>query len=503
MEYGLTQTGFFAKDVQTIYNEIFDEIENRTGVKVNRNYDSIIGSLVQVIASREAQTWQILQDIYYQSFPISASGDSLSKAVSLVGLKPFGAVASRVYCKCGATGEVKVPKETQAINPKDSEDVWETVEDQYITTQKAIEVDFNITYAPYAEYFLNINGDGYSFITNNEPMTANTIFNTFATHFSYNKNVKFEFSDNLMKIKAINEEVPFSVSSNINTSTGNAPNPNMVMTALYSLLRFDRVDITDNTFIEPKTITEVITEKTKITSIINNLPMLEGIVTETDANLRARFLAFRCSPRASAMKEAIKNNILNYVDLVKYCEVYENRKDTTNEVGMLPHSVMVVVEGGDNQQIAQMIYKNACAGIDFNGNITEMVNGNEIKFMRPHNERVYVNITVIRDNMYDNNITNQTIKSIKLDIEYFFEKIGCAQTVSAKKIEQVVLKNTGNYADDINIELSTVSLDDAIDSNRKILSGKIDTHYYFDNSDNLGVRIYVVDARNTTKYVVQ
>ena len=132
-----------------------------------------------------------------------------------------------------------------------------------------------------------------------------------------------------------------------------------------------------------------------------------------------------------------------------------------------------------------------------------MVNGNEIKFMRPHNERVYVNITVIRDNMYDNNITNQTIKSIKLDIEYFFEKIGCAQTVSAKKIEQVVLKNTGNYADDINIELSTVSLDDAIDSNRKILSGKIDTHYYFDNSDNLGVRIYVVDARNTTKYVVQ
>ena len=110
---------------------------------------------------------------------------------------------------------------------------------------------------------------------------------------------------------------------------------------------------------------------------------------------------------------------------------------------------------------------------------------------------------VIRDNMYDNNITNQTIKGIKLDIKYFFEKIGCAQTVSAKKIEQVVLKNTGNYADDINIELSTVSLDDAIDSNRKILSGKIDTHYYFDNSDNLGVRIYVVDARNTTKYVVQ
>ena len=100
--------------------------------------------------------------------------------------------------------------------------------------------------------------------------------------------------------------------------------------------------------------------------------------------------------------------------MVKYCEVYENRKDTTNEVGMLPHSVMVVVEGGDNEQIAQMIYKNACAGIDFNGNITEMVNGNEIKFMRPHNERVYVNITVIRDNMYDNNITNQTIKSIKL-----------------------------------------------------------------------------------------
>ena len=263
MEYGLTQTGFFAKDVQTIYNEIFDEIENRTGVKVNRNYDSIIGSLVQVIASREAQTWQILQDIYYQSFPISASGDSLSKAVSLVGLKPFGAVASRVYCKCGATGEVKVPKETRAINPKDSEDVWETVEDQYITTQKAIEVDFSITYAPYSEYFLNINGDGYSFRTNNEAMTANTIFNTFATHFSYNKNVKFEFSDNLMKIKAINEEVPFSVSSNINTSTGNAPNPNMVMTTLYSLLRFDRVDITDNTFIEPKTITEVITEKTK------------------------------------------------------------------------------------------------------------------------------------------------------------------------------------------------------------------------------------------------
>lgn len=503
MQYGLTETGFYPKDIQTIYNEIFDEIESRTGVKVNRNYDSIIGSLVQVIASREAQTWQILQDIYYQSFPITASGDSLSKSVSLVGLKPFGAVASRVYCKCGATREIKVHKGTQAINSKDSEDVWETVEDQYITTQKAIEVDFRITYAPNEEYFLNINGDGYSFRTNSEEMTANTIFNTFATHFSYNKNIKFEFSKNLMKITTINEEVPFSVSSNINTSNGNSPNPNMTMTALYSLLRFDRVDITDNTFIETKTITKIITEETGITSIINNLPMLEGIVAETDKSLRSRFLAFRCSPRASAMTEAIKNNILNSVDLVKYCEVYENRKDTTNEVGMLPHSIMVVVEGGDNEQIANMIYKNTCAGIDFNGNITETVNGNEIKFMRPHNERVYVNITVIRDNMYNNNITNQTIKNIKADIEDFFDKIGCAQTVSAKKIEQVVLQNTGNYTDDINIELSTVSLDDAINSGRKILSGKIDTHYYFDNSDNLGVRLYVVDARNTTKYVVQ
>lgn len=503
MPYGLTETGFYTKDIQTIYNEIFDDLENMTGVKVNRNYDSIIGSLVQVIASREAQTWQILQDIYYQSFPISASGDSLSKAVSLVGLKPFGAVASRVYCKCGATGEVKVPKETQAINPQDSEDLWETVEDQYISTQKTIEADFNITYAPYSEYFLNINGDGYSFRTNDEEMTANTIFNTFATHFSYNKNIKFDFSGNLMRITAINEEVPFSVSSNINTSNGNAPNPNMVMTALYSLLRFDRVDITDNTPIDTKTITEVITEGTRITSIINDLPMLEGVVAETDTNLRARFLAFRCSPRASSMAEAIKNNILNYVDLVKYCEVYENRKDVVNEVGMLPHSVMVVVEGGDNEKIANMIYKNTCAGIDFNGNITETVNGNEVKFMRPHNERVYVNITVIRDNMYNNNITNQTIKNIKGDIAEFFDKIGCAQTVSAKKIEQVVLQNTGDYADDINIELSTVSLEDAIDSGRKILSGKIDTHYYFDNADNLGVRIYVVDARNTTKYVVQ
>lgn len=486
-DYGMTPYGFVAKDMQTIYNEIFDTIDQNLGLQVNREYDSIIGSLVQVIASREAQTWAMLQELYYQSFPISASGMSLNFAVSLAGITPFRGIPSRVFCKCGASGQVTIAKGTTITSNQNSEDNWITPYEQKITPSKTIEVAIEITVAFGYTYKIDINGNEYSFLNMDINNTATDIFNALNSLIN-DDNFEITLSGNIMRIKA---DVPFSINTGLE-------NTNFKIVEVYSLLRFDREDVTNVKTVKLNTLTRVVSENSNLESVTNELPMQKGIVAETDEELRKRWSATAMNPNSMAMKDAIKYNILNKVDLVTYCNVYENKKDVSDQLGLLPHSFLVVVEGGDDEEIAKMIYNNLCAGIDMNGNTTVTVtdqNGNNqaITFMRPHQRNIYCSITIIRDNNYNaGDWTDTMVKRINDAVKGYFSKLACGQTATAKRIEQAIM-GVSTDINDVNVYISTESVRDAQENKTKIINGRIDTHYVL----NKEVHMYVVDERNS------
>ena len=130
----------------------------------------------------------------------------------------------------------------------------------------------------------------------------------------------------------------------------------------------------------------------------NDTIAVTGRDRETDTELRIRS-AFEIVSSKGGVGEAIANRIRSEVTGVTYVAWQENRtKKTLN--GLLPHSFLFVVVGGNDNDIAEMIYKSKPAGIETNGsesiNITDDFGNNQaVKFDRAYDQDIYliVNIT--------------------------------------------------------------------------------------------------------------
>lgn len=91
-----------------------------------------------------------------------------------------------------------------------------------------------------------------------------------------------------------------------------------------------------------------------------------GVEEETDTQLRERFL-FSRTKNAQNSAEAITAKIAALPD-VKQVQVLENNTAQRDALGVEPHSIDVIVYGGNDEEIANVIYQNKGAGVGLQGN---------------------------------------------------------------------------------------------------------------------------------------
>ena len=104
-----------------------------------------------------------------------------------------------------------------------------------------------------------------------------------------------------------------------------------------------------------------------------------GIEEETDIQLRERFL-FSRTKNAQNSAEAINAKIAALPD-VKHVRVLENNTGQRDAFGVEPHSINVIVNGGDSNSIADVIYQNKGAGVGLQG-------GTQVTLQRDNEQRV-------------------------------------------------------------------------------------------------------------------
>lgn len=148
-----------------------------------------------------------------------------------------------------------------------------------------------------------------------------------------------------------------------------------------------------------------------VVSVTNPNDGTLGRSRETDAQLRFRML--QTSSAASGTPEGIYTAI-SQVDGVTYASVLENFTDTTNAAGMPPHSIMPVVDGGDDAEVALAILETRAAGIDFTTStdipgaswesvtVTNPANGQQVMvwFARPTNTTATIAINISTDSNF-------------------------------------------------------------------------------------------------------
>jgi len=145
------------------------------------------------------------------------------------------------------------------------------------------------------------------------------------------------------------------------------------------------------------TITEIDSPVTGWDTVNNTSDANEGTNEESDPDLRAR--RQRSVARdAQAIIDGIRAAVEN-IDNVTQALVLENDTDAVDANGLPAHSFQVVVSGGADIDVADIIWLKKPAGIQAFGDITEQVIdsqgiSHDISFSRPTAVTIYVEVTL-------------------------------------------------------------------------------------------------------------
>lgn len=177
---------------------------------------------------------------------------------------------------------------------------------------------------------------------------------------------------------------------------------------------------------------------------------------------------------SQGMPATVYSNVASLSGVID-CYVIDNPKDEIVQVGanntpLNRHSIYVAVVGGNEQEIAEMIWRYAGNGCDFNGNTSVTVTDEryltpkpsyQIKFQRPDDLPIYFQIKVKRgadlniDSLVKNTIVN-TFNANRVKIGSTIYSMGYISSLidavgKEYLLEVKVGKSLGNYSDSIEV----------------------------------------------------
>nr|DAV38634.1 MAG TPA: Baseplate wedge protein [Caudoviricetes sp.] len=385
IKYGLSPEGFKRKRLPEIIDSLVQRTNDRLGISVQSGANSIFGQLYGIIGYELADIWEQTENVYYAMYPNTAAGTSLTNSASLTAIQPIIAEASVILCNCKGLPNTVILANSQ-IQQKDTNIVYTSGEENvYISSQKALEAELTInTVNIGTTYTIQIDNYKYNYtaVTGDN---VTTVFNNLSGQIQgFNKSIK----DGVLIIKSI-DETTFSI------QTSKILIKAIITPIEFTCLTAGKMEIPINT------VTNIVTPINGWEGVTNTKTLSIGRNDETDTELRQRW-SLSVYQKASNMLEAIQANVFRRVTGVVACVAYENNTDIVDIYGRLPHSIEVIVDGGDEQDIAEMIFRYTCGGIDFNGTIskevTDVANVKHIvKFNRPTEVKIWLKLSITKN----------------------------------------------------------------------------------------------------------
>jgi uncharacterized phage protein gp47/JayE len=118
-------------------------------------------------------------------------------------------------------------------------------------------------------------------------------------------------------------------------------------------------------------ITRISTPTNGWQTVNNPIESIPGNDTESDAHLRARQTRSTMIPNLTVLDGI--DGALRSLDAVKRVKIYQNDTNATDTLGLPPHSISCVVEGGDAQEIGNVIGGKKSPGVGTYGDIAVAV----------------------------------------------------------------------------------------------------------------------------------
>lgn len=150
-------------------------------------------------------------------------------------------------------------------------------------------------------------------------------------------------------------------------------------------------------------ITVVVNPVPDVTSVTNTAPTTGGREKETDAEFRNRFDQSVAGGGAASV-DALRGALLR-LPAVRAATVIENTTMTMDSAGRPPKSFEAYVLGGEEQEIAEIIFATKSGGVEAHGSISKQVEdlgglAHTVKFSRAAEVGISVSVRVTKNDQY-------------------------------------------------------------------------------------------------------
>ena len=373
---GLTPAGLVIPTRFEIFNEVITELRSRVDPLWDDRSNNLINIYTNILVERESRLWSALQGVYDSAYPKSASDIALDNVADIVNVRRIQAQKSTGSVEfTGALGTV-VPIAT-LLTVTDTNERFFTTSTLTMDATSFSDLTVNVTsVVPSTTYTLTINNTTCSISSGLSP-TANSILLLMKANIEAN-------------VAGVVVTLPTSTTLRINVTENNSVFP-LIVGARFGVTSISNVvgveaEVTGVVKAPAGTLTTLPVPIGGITSVTNLADIREGRLRETDSELRIRRYQSVGIIGASTNNALVSN--LRNLEGVTAAFIIENREYVTDVAGRPPKSYECVVEGGDEQEIADTIFVFGALGIEPHGAITrtvEDIDGNElsVSFSRP------------------------------------------------------------------------------------------------------------------------
>ena len=375
-EYGITKTGLNIKRLDTIVDEIHEDLSEGWGVNTRLNPKSKLNVLVTDFADKVAELWELAKGVYDAMYPSSAEGASLDNACQFGGT--VREISAPSYYPIHCTGIDGTPLDASTILASDTNPQIILVLPGASTISRSA---FNgasikvVSTATKSAYTVSIDGTLYTY-TPKDADGPLEILN--GLHEALDSNSDFEVlvkpgekpgDEPLLMIEAKEPEKSYSMilTENLTTDT---------VTSIITFATQEKGDIV----LPYRAITKIVQGHANFLRCTNLCPYVAGRLEETDRELRKSYND-KIFNRSNRMLESIRSAILTHCQGVLSVAPYENAThqwyvdgnyfDVRDVIGVPvgdivrpPHSIEIVVDGGDPTAIAKQILENKAGGIN-------------------------------------------------------------------------------------------------------------------------------------------
>jgi uncharacterized phage protein gp47/JayE len=407
MPFGLSSTGLEIKRLADIKPEIEDVLRQRLGNAINLLPEGVFGQLVGTFSEREASIWEVVEDVYHSQYPDDAEGVSLDNAVAFNGVRRLESAKSiqRNQLLFGDVG-TPIPVNTQFSVNGNPEAKFKTRNSATLVAGANAIQELAFSGVPDTGQFTLIHrsqetvvllfsataADIQNALNALPHLSSLVVTGDFATGFQ----IEFDGDDGLQAQSLISigvntlTEAAVALTTSITAVQVGEPQGQVDLEAL-------EVGATDAPI---GTLTVIDTPVSGLFRTINIEATTLGRARETDVQLKTRreeTLAVGGNATIDAIRSKIKN-----LEGVTDAFVFENDKLVTDVDGRPGKSFECVVDGGDEDALALVIWRAKPGGIEPYGQISRNVIDSQgvtriIKFSRPIEVAIFTSLDLTVD----------------------------------------------------------------------------------------------------------